>query len=87
MQAVAMNEVNAATYAHVRDKEFVEVKDTGCVIVPEKFLDKYCDFELEQEAARRLANPSGITYTLEEIMTESGFTEKDLEGWEDIEIE
>ena len=87
MQAVAMNEVNADTFERARTKEFVEVKGTGCVIVPEKWLDEYLDLKVELEAARRLANPSGITYTLEDIMTESGLTEKDLEGWEDIEIE
>lgn len=87
MQAVAINEVNADTYDYVRTKDFVEVKNTGCVIVPEKFLDVYSDWQLEREAARRLANPSGVTYTMEEIMAESGLTEKDLEGWEDIELE
>ena len=87
MQAVAMNEVNAKTYALVRNKEVVKVENTGCVIVPEEFLDAYYDYELEREAARRLANPSGITYSFDEVMAESGFSEKDLEGWEDIEIE
>ena len=87
MLAVAVNEVNADTFARARVKEFVEVKGTGCVIVPEKWLDEYLDMKVELEAARRLADPDPTVYTEAEVMAAAGLTEKDLEGWEDIEIE
>ena len=87
MQAVAINEVNADTYDYVRTKDFVEVKNTGCVIVPEKFLDVYLDWQLEREAARRLADPDKTTYSEQEMMDMLGITQADVDVAEDLEIE
>ena len=45
------------------------------------------DADLIRLVEERLANDSGIRYTMEEIDEMYGFTEKDLEGWEEVEIE
>ena len=45
------------------------------------------DADLIRLVEERLANDSGIRYTMEEIDQMYGFTEKDLEGWEEVKIE
>ena len=45
------------------------------------------DADLIRLVEERLANDSGIRYTMEEIDKMYGFTEKDLEGWEEVKIE
>ena len=45
------------------------------------------DADLIRLVEERLANDSGIRYTMEEIDKMYGFTEEDLEGWEEVKIE
>lgn len=87
MQAVAMNDVNATTYEYARTQDAVRVKNTGCVIAPEEFWEKFLDWQLELETTKRLANLDERLYSMEEVMEESGLTMKDLAGWEDVELE
>ena len=45
------------------------------------------DADLIRLAEERIANDNGVRYTMEEIDKMFGFTEEDLEGWEEVEIE
>ena len=45
------------------------------------------DADLIRLVEERLANDSGKRYTMDEIDEMYGFTEEDLEGWEEVEIE
>ena len=45
------------------------------------------DADLIRLAEERISNDNGVRYTMEEIDEILGFTEKDLEGWEEVEIE
>ena len=65
---------------------------TECVLLsPEEYvrlMDEVNDAKLEAIAAERLARYDPKTLvSQEEMMRELGLTEKDLEGWEDVEIE
>lgn len=63
-----------------------------CVLLPPhgyralmNMLEDYMDAE---EASKRMDNfDESQLIPIEEVMKESGFTEKDLEGWENIEFE
>lgn len=83
-------------------KIFSDVKKNGTKIVmknnePECVLispDEYIeiiemieDIKLSAIVEERIKNSNGETYTFDEIMKESGITENDLEGYEDIELE
>ncbi|HJB58227.1 MAG TPA: type II toxin-antitoxin system Phd/YefM family antitoxin [Candidatus Faecalibacterium faecipullorum] len=84
-------------------KIFEEVRKSGakvvmknnvaeCVLLsPEEYvrlMDEVNDAKLEAIAAERLARYDPKTLvSQEEMMRELGLTEKDLEGWEDVEIE
>ena len=69
------------------------VTDNGqdYVIMPsekyEKLIDELADIELDRLAAERLAEPNVKWLTEEEFDAALGFTEEDLAGWEDVEIE
>ena len=84
-------------------KIFEEVRKSGakvvmknnvaeCVLLsPEEYvrlMDEVNDAKLEAIAAERVAryDPKRLV-SQEEMMRELGLTEKDLEGWEDVEIE
>ena len=45
------------------------------------------DSDLIRLAEERIKDDNGMRYTIEEIDKMFGFTEKDLEGWEEVEIE
>ena len=45
------------------------------------------DADLVKMTLERLANDSGERYTWEEFKKMHGITDKDLEGWEEVEIE
>ncbi|MDR3148558.1 MAG: type II toxin-antitoxin system Phd/YefM family antitoxin [Oscillospiraceae bacterium] len=83
-------------------KIFEEVRATGCKIVvknnvpacvlltPERY--KELMEEIEDQyflalAEERLKNDSGVTYTFEEVLAESGLTLADIDAMEDVEIE
>ena len=65
--------------------------DEGGLLSPEEYvrlMDEVNDAKLEAIAAERLARYDPKTLvSQEEMMRELGLTEKDLEGWEDVEIE
>ena len=94
MLAVATNDINADTFAYAKKNGAVKVENTGCVIVPEQLLqeyvdleDEYLDLQVEVEAARRLKEGIGKTYTQEEIMARYGITQADIDAAEDLEID
>ena len=45
------------------------------------------DADLIRLVEERLTNDSGIRYTWEEFREIHGITDKDLEGWEEVEFE
>ena len=45
------------------------------------------DADLIRLVEERLANDTGIRYTWEEFREMHGITDKDLEGWEEVEFE
>ena len=45
------------------------------------------DADLIRLVEERLANDNGIRYTWEEFREMHGITDKDLEGWEEVEFE
>ena len=53
----------------------------------ERTMDLLEDLRVEHIAAERLSKPRGKGTSFEDALTEFGVTEKDLEGWEDVEIE
>ena len=82
-------------------KIFDEVSMTGvkiavnnnkpaCVLIsPEKYeamLEEIEDLELMIEVEKRL-DENGPYVSFQEVLTNVGMTEADLEGWEDVEIE
>ena len=87
MNAVAINDINAATFADVLQNGAKVVENTGCAIVPEFYLDEYDEWLFYKEIERRLKEPNPKYYTEKEMLTVLGMTEADLEGWEDVEIE
>ena len=65
-------------------------RPAGVLLSPdeyEKLIDEIEDMRVEQIAAERLSKPRGKGTSFEEALAEFGLTEKDLEGWEDVEIE
>ncbi len=50
-------------------------------------IEMLSDQLLAEEADRRMAESSGKETTISELMENAGITEKDLEGWEDVEID
>ena len=50
-------------------------------------IEMLSDQLLMEEAERRIASSDGKEVPLSEMMNESGISESDLEGWEDVEID
>ena len=50
-------------------------------------IEMLSDQLLMEEAERRIASSDGKEVPLSEMMNESGLSEGDLEGWEDVEID
>ena len=50
-------------------------------------IEMLSDQLLSEEAERRMSAAGGEEVTLSEMMQKSGMTDKDLEGWEDVEID
>ncbi len=49
-------------------------------------IEMLSDQLLTEEADNRVAENSGKDTTMSQLMNDAGITEKDLEGWEDVEI-
>ena len=50
-------------------------------------IEMLSDQLLLEEAERRIAASKGKEVSMSEMMQRSGMTDKDLEGWEDVEID
>ena len=50
-------------------------------------IEMLSDQLLMEEAERRMTSSDGKEVPLSEMMNESGLSEGDLEGWEDVEID
>ena len=65
----------------------------SCVLLSheeyERIMDELAEAEIEHIAAKRLSKPrqENEYVTQKELDEEFGFTEKDLNGWEEVEIE
>ena len=53
----------------------------------EKIMDLIEDMRIGQIAAERLSKPRGTGTPFEDVLGEFGMSEKDLEGWENVEID
>ena len=65
----------------------------NCVLISvkeyEKMMNELEDLKITVLAAERLLNhnPSDKTYSFKEVLKENGLSEKDLDGFEDIELD
>ena len=50
-------------------------------------IEMLSDQLLSEEVERRMSAAGGEEVTLSEMMQKSGMTDKELEGWEDVEID
>ncbi len=91
MEAVTLEALNKETFEDVLRHGAKEILGTGCLLIPkelyEKVMEELTDWNMAIEADRRLKDPNAKYYTEQEAMKALGLTEKDLEGWEDVEIE
>ena len=91
MNAEAINNLPANVFADVLKKDVLSVIDSNYVVMPremyEALMEEHADLEIEREAARRLADPGGRTFTEQEIMDMFGITEEDIASAGDVEIE
>ena len=91
MEAVAVESLSPEMFADIRAHGAREILGTGCIIVPwERYaamLEDYEDAELEREAARRLKEPEGRTYTQEEIMRMYGITQEEIDAMPEVELD
>ena len=90
MSAVAVDNLSPDVFADIRKTGAKDLLGTGCVIMSkdayEKIMDELADYEIEREAARRIAESSERTYTEAEVMKMCGITEEDLASVGDVEI-
>ena len=100
--AMIENALPLAAFGESAGKIFSDVRKNGRKIIIEnnrpafvvqtaeeyeKIMDLLEDLRVEQIASERLSKPRGKGTSFEDALAEFGMTEKDLEGWEDAEIE
>lgn len=67
-------------------KELQDGKGTAHELIEDDD-EQLVNLELIKMVSERQSRDSGISYTQEEIMTDCDISEKDLEGWEYIDIQ
>ena len=91
MDAVTFDSITRETLQDVLRNGTKEISGTGCLLIPKelytKIMDELTDWNMAKEADRRLKDSSAKYYTEQEALERMGLTEKDLEGWENVEIE
>ena len=91
MNATAINNLPANVFADMLKKDVLSVIDSNYVVMTREMYDtlmeEYTDRKIEREAAKRLTNANGKTYTQQELMKMFDITEKDLAAVGDVEIE
>ena len=91
MSAVAVDNLSADVFADVKKTGAKDLLGTGCVIMSkdayEKIMDELADYEIECEAARRIAAGDDEVFTEEEVLKELGITKEDMAAVGDVEIE
>ena len=69
---------------------FKNNKREAVIMSPELYdqiMEMLFEFHLEKLAAERASDDDGIRIPFRDVAAAAGFTEKDLEGWEDVEID
>ena len=91
MSAVTVDNLSPDVFADIRKTGAKDLAGTGCVIMSkdayEKIMDELADYEIEREAARRIAAGDDEVFTEEEVLKELGITEEDMASVGDVEIE
>lgn len=103
MQAAMMKDaVPLAAFGESAGKIFADIQKSGRKVIIdndrpafvvqtaedyEKFIDLIEDLRVEKIAAERLSKPMGREITFDELLDKFGYTDEDLKGWEDVEIE
>ena len=103
MQAAMMKDaLPLAAFGETAGKIFADIQRSGRRVIVdkdrpafvvqtaedyEKIIDLISDIRAEQIAAERLSKPLGKEIGFDALLEEFGFTEDDLKGWEDVEIE
>ena len=88
MQAVSVNDINAATFTDVVNTgQIKDVIGTGCVIIPKAWLEIYADWLIECEASQRLKEPQGKLYSIDEVMARNGITWEMIDSMPEVELD